>query len=152
MMANLSRNAVLLFLLFFIVVVLQFQIAVQQGGAGHPVVQDEQGYPLLHKYVLDTVSLLKKSHKSSWEKVKSVIHDLQMKFSPPNLDFRGAKEAQSDGMKEAAEKSFHKSKETVKESAKSAAEMIGDAVHKTAQKVKAPSSASASERESDSEL
>ncbi|XP_054805348.1 uncharacterized protein LOC129308297 [Prosopis cineraria] len=153
MMENLSRSTVV-FLLFCTVVVLQFKIAVQQGGAGHRVVRDEAEYPLLRKHVLDTVSLLKRSHKSSWEKVKSVIRDLQMKFSPPNLDFRTGKEAQSDGMKDAAEKSFHKSKETVKESAKSAAEMVGDAVHKTAQKVKTTSSASASasKRESDSEL
>ncbi|KAK4264841.1 hypothetical protein QN277_025965 [Acacia crassicarpa] len=151
-MGNLSRNRVLLFLLFFLVVVLQSQIAVQQqGGAGNRAVQEEPQYPLFHKYVVDTVSLLKRSHKSSWEKVKTVIHDFQMRFSPPNVDFRRATEDQSEPIREAAEKSFQKSTETVKESAKSAAEMVGEAVHKTAQKVKAPPS-SASERESDSEL
>lgn len=51
-------------------------------------------------------------------------------------------------MKEAAGKSFQQSKETVKGSAKSVAGIVGEAVHKTAQKAKTPSS----KTESDSEL
>lgn len=51
-------------------------------------------------------------------------------------------------MKEAAGKSFQQSKETVKGSAKSVAGIVGEAVHKTAQKAKTPSS----KKESDSEL
>ncbi|RAL49198.1 hypothetical protein DM860_014416 [Cuscuta australis] len=45
---------------------------------------------------------------------------------------KGAKEI----MKDAAEKSFVKSKEAVEESAKTAAEVVGEAVHQTTKKVK----------------
>ncbi|RZB96879.1 hypothetical protein D0Y65_020535, partial [Glycine soja] len=84
-----------------------------------------------------------KSHQSSWEKIKIVIHDLQMQFSPPNLDFRGTGwvgDREYDGVKrtfrEAVEKNFGKSKETVEESAETAAKVVEEAIHKTTEKVK----------------
>lgn len=52
-------------------------------------------------------------------------------------------------MKEAAGKSFDKSKETAKESAKSAAKAVGSAVHMSAEKVK---KASSSDPNSEDEL
>lgn len=96
--------------------------------------KDSPEKPRLSKLLTDTVSLLKKSHESSWEKIKTVIHDLQMQFSPPNLDFRG--KGEHEGVKEAVEKSFDKSKESVEGTAKSAAEFVGETIHKTKEKVK----------------
>ncbi|KAK7247496.1 hypothetical protein RIF29_42379 [Crotalaria pallida] len=150
-MDKFSRTT-LLFLLFCFVFVLQFQPATLDVG-GQNVAPNYPEKPLLSKILIDTISLLKKSHQSSWEKVKTVIHDLQMQFSPPNLDFRGGGEGGYDDvkgkMKMAAEKSFDRSKETVEESAKSAAKVIGKAIHKTTDKVKESTN---SNKESKAEL
>lgn len=67
--------------------ILQFQpAALDEGGQN----VDQNNYPekpLLSRILMDTISLLRKSHKSSWEKIKTVIHDMQMQFSPPNLEY-----------------------------------------------------------------
>ncbi|KAF5745190.1 hypothetical protein HS088_TW07G00772 [Tripterygium wilfordii] len=120
------------------------QIHSTSGDGGGP--QDDPktlGNPPLSKLVADTISILKRSHESYWEKIKTIVHEMQSQFSPPNLDFRGSEEAKAEiengaggKMKEAAGKSFESCKETVEESAKSAAEVVGHAVHETAQVVK----------------
>ena len=140
-MGNIKLNIFILFSIFFI---LQFQCVISDEG-GQNVAQDGPEKPLLHKIFMDTVSLLKKSRESSMEKIKTVIHDLQMQFSPPNLDFRGMGKTEHDGMKEAVGKSFEKSKESVEESAKSAAEFVGEAIHKKTNKEK-------EDKESEAEL
>ncbi|XP_045820897.1 uncharacterized protein LOC123913989 [Trifolium pratense] len=145
---KLINRTTLFFLLFSILLILQFQHVTSDEG-GQNVAQDYPGKPLFSKILMDTVSLLRKSHESSWEKIKTVIHDLQMQFSPPTLDFRGAGNAEHDGMKEAVGKSFDKSKESVKETAKTAAELVGDAIHKTTEKVK---DSSETDKESKAEL
>ncbi|XP_057421180.1 uncharacterized protein LOC130715144 [Lotus japonicus] len=143
------RRTTLFFLLFCILIILQFQLAtLDEGGQNVAQDQDHPEKPLLSKVLLDTISLLRKSHKSSWEKIKTVIHDLQMQFSPPNLDFRGGGETEHD-VKEAVGKSFDRSKETVEETAKSAANVVGEAIHKTTEKVKEGTD---SEKESKAEL
>ncbi|XP_061343952.1 uncharacterized protein LOC133289930 [Gastrolobium bilobum] len=148
-MDKFSRTT-LLFLLFCVLIILQFQPATLDEG-GQNVAQEHPEKPLLSKLLMDTVSLLRKSHKSSWEKIKTVIHDLQMQFSPPNLE--GGGEAGHDGakgtMKEAVGESFHRSKETVEESAKSAAKVVGEAFHKTTEKMK---DSTDTEKESEAEL
>ncbi|KAI4345170.1 hypothetical protein L6164_012320 [Bauhinia variegata] len=126
--------------LFCILAVLQLPSTAGEGGQN--VAQNQPEKPFLSKILLDTVSLLKNSHKNSWEKIKTVVHDLQMQFSPPNLDFRSANKAEpghgggDDGVKEkvteAAGKSFDKSKEAVEDSAKSAAKVVEEVVQKTA--------------------
>ncbi|KAI7985641.1 hypothetical protein LOK49_LG14G02298 [Camellia lanceoleosa] len=79
---------------------------------------------------------------SSWNKAQSLFNQLQAYFFPPNLDFRGRKEMESDGgaagekVKEAMAKSFGKSRATVEDSAKSAAKFAGETLHTTADKVK----------------
>ncbi|KAE9610263.1 hypothetical protein Lal_00006650 [Lupinus albus] len=142
----------LLFLLFCIVFILQFHLATLDEGS-HNFAQNNPEKPRLSKILMDTISLFKKSHQSSWEKLKTVIHDLQMQFSPPNLDFRGARDGGSDGtkgkMKEAVEKSFERSKETVEGSAKLAAKVVGEAIHKTTETRKESAD---SDRESKEEL
>ncbi|KAM1068249.1 hypothetical protein ACFX1Q_000202 [Malus domestica] len=93
----------------------------------------------------DTISVLQKSHQNAWDKVKTIINDMQLQFSPPNLEGRdkaNAKGSEGDdqGMrekvKEAAQKSFKTSKQTVDESAISAGEAVRETVHKTEEKVK----------------
>ncbi|TKY60354.1 hypothetical protein E2542_SST17452 [Spatholobus suberectus] len=83
-MDKFSRTT-LFFLLFCVLLILQFQRATLDEG-GQNVAQNYPEKPLLSKILMDTISLLRKSHKSSWEKFKIVIHDLQMQFSPPNLE------------------------------------------------------------------
>ncbi|KAJ1398606.1 hypothetical protein SESBI_30929 [Sesbania bispinosa] len=149
-MDKFSRTT-LSFVLLCALVILQFQPATLDEG-GQNVAQNHPEKPLLSKILMDTVSLLRKSHKSSWEKIKTVIHDLQMQFSPPNLE--GVGEAgRGDGiketMKEAVGKSFDESKESVEESAKSAAKVVGEAIHKKAEKMKQSTD---SEKESKAEL
>ncbi|CAL5214499.1 unnamed protein product [Lathyrus oleraceus] len=126
------ENKFQFFVLFSILTILQFQQVTPNEG-GQNVAQDHPEKPGLSKLLMDTVSLLRKSKESSWEKIKTVIHDLQMQFSPPNLDFRGVGKG---GVKEAVEKSFDKSIESVEETARSAAEFVGEAIHKRTEKVK----------------
>ncbi|KAM5577514.1 hypothetical protein ABKV19_008048 [Rosa sericea] len=129
------RTALLLF--WFIIVSLQIPKTIGEEGQQN---EEQQTYYTKTLSVLqDTVSMLQKSHQSAWDKMKTVISDMQMQFMPPSLDFRGQDkkdetegEGVGDKMKDAAQKSFETSKHTVEESAKSAA----DAVHKTAEKVK----------------
>ncbi|RDX62733.1 hypothetical protein CR513_58900, partial [Mucuna pruriens] len=150
-MDKLSRST-LFFLLFCVLFILQFQLATLDVGAEN-VAQNYPEKPLLSKIFTDTVSLLRKSQKSSWDKIKTVVHDLQMQFSPPNLEGTGEIKEGSEGvketLKEAVEKSFDKSKETVEESAESAAKVVEGAIHKTAEKVKGSTD---SEHESKAEL
>ncbi|KAF3440472.1 hypothetical protein FNV43_RR18756 [Rhamnella rubrinervis] len=134
-MEKFSRaTAILLF--WFIVVSIQFPSTI--GEVDHL----QQGKPSLAKAVIDTLTSFKESHQGSWDKVKTIIHGFQLKFFPPNLDFRGSEEGKPEGggagekVKEAVEKSFTSSRETVEEAAKSAADAVGETVHKTAQKVK----------------
>ncbi|WJX47661.1 hypothetical protein P8452_34325 [Trifolium repens] len=145
---KLIRRTTLFFLLFSILIILQFQHVISDEG-GQNVAQGYPEKPLFSKILLDTVSLLRKSHESSWDKIKTVIHDLQMQFSPPSLDFRGVGNADHDGVKEAVGKSFDKSKESVEETAKTAAELVGDAIHKTTEKVK---DSTETDKESQAEL
>ncbi|XP_015890947.3 uncharacterized protein LOC107425463 [Ziziphus jujuba] len=153
-MDKISRaTAILLF--WFMVVSIQFPSTI--GESQHvDHIQDQK--PSLVKTVLDTITSLKESHQDSWGKLKTIIHGIQLKFFPPNLDFRGADERKresgtavggaGDKVKEAVEKSFHTSKETVEETAKTAAEVVGETVHKGAKKVKE----TVSDKESEAEL
>ncbi|XWS33242.1 hypothetical protein CRYUN_Cryun22dG0064600 [Craigia yunnanensis] len=127
------RRSLTLFLLRLIILSHQILSVVCEGG------QHNEEKPSFFQVASSTISLLKKSHKSSWEKIKTIIHDFQLQFTPPNLDFRGTGTAKARGsdsagekMKEAVKKSIGTSKLTVEKTAKSAAE----AVHKTAEKVK----------------
>ncbi|CAK8578872.1 unnamed protein product [Lathyrus sativus] len=100
------ENKLQFFVFCIILIILQFQQVTPNEG-GQNVAEDYPEKPVLNKFLMDTVSLLRKSQESTWEKIKIVIHDLQMQFSPPNLDFRGVGKG---GVKEAVEKSFDKSK------------------------------------------
>ncbi|XP_021801141.1 uncharacterized protein LOC110745367 isoform X2 [Prunus avium] len=147
-MDKFSRRTAL-FLFWFIIVSLQIPSTIGEGQ--QQVEKNEQEQTTFGKtmqdtidVLYDTISVLQKSHQNAWDKVKTIISDMQLQFSPPNLE--GADEADGKGstggvgmgekLKEAAHKSFETGKHTVEESAKSAGEAVGETMHKTAEKVK----------------
>lgn len=70
--------------LFFILFILYFSHQIISAvGDGGPEIQETKP---LSKMVTDTVALLRKSHKSSWEKVKSLVHQVQSQYFPANLE------------------------------------------------------------------
>ncbi|TYG75715.1 hypothetical protein ES288_D03G054600v1 [Gossypium darwinii] len=123
-----------LFLLWLIILSHQIRPVVCEGN------QYNEEKPSLFQLVSNTFSLLKKSHQSSWEKVKTIIHEFQLQFTPPSLDFRGtggkdpgkASDGTGEKVKEAVKDSIETSEAIAEETAKTAAE----AVHKTDEKVK----------------
>ncbi|XP_050208176.1 uncharacterized protein LOC126657515 [Mercurialis annua] len=120
----------------FLLINVSLQIILVVGEGGQHVAEDLEGKPPLIKMAMDTLTTLRKSHKNSWDKIKAVIHDYQLQFFPPNLDFRGeGGDISGEGMKEAAGKTFEVGKTTAEESAKSAAKVVGEAVHKVKDKL-----------------
>ncbi|MED6148729.1 hypothetical protein PIB30_055590 [Stylosanthes scabra] len=138
-MVRFNTTFLLFFLLFSVSLLLQFHPTAPDEGGQHVNQNNYPEKPLLSRILMDTISVLRKSQESSWEKFKTVIHDLQMQFSPPNLDFRGGDDGGPRNVKgkmiDAAEKSFGTSKETVEETARSAGKAVGEAIHKTTEKV-----------------
>ncbi|KAH9669564.1 transmembrane protein [Citrus sinensis] len=119
-----------LFTWLIILLYLQTIISAVNGDhGGQNIAQNKEEESSLAQFVVETISRLRASHKSSWEKVKSIIRE--MHFKGPNEANVGAKQ-EAEKVKEAAKKTAGVSKMAVEESAKSAAE----AVHKTAEKVK----------------
>nr|XP_016483665.1 PREDICTED: uncharacterized protein LOC107804307 [Nicotiana tabacum] len=129
-----SKNLSVVFI--FWLVTFSFATIHTYGDAAQKNVRDKQQ---------EAYSTLLTSSLRSWDKVKSYINQLQLKFFPPDLDFGSKEVATADGgakerMKEAAQKSFGKSKETVEETAKSAAKVVEQTVHKTVEKVRGSAS------------
>ncbi|XP_055818098.1 uncharacterized protein LOC129887150 [Solanum dulcamara] len=89
----------------------------------------------------EAYSMLLTSTLRSLDVAKSYINQLQLKYFPPNVDFRSKDDGSVNGgagerIMEATQKSFEKTKETVEGSARSAAKAVEQKVHKTAEKVK----------------
>uniref|UniRef100_A0A6M2EZS8 Pectinesterase inhibitor domain-containing protein n=1 Tax=Populus davidiana TaxID=266767 RepID=A0A6M2EZS8_9ROSI len=130
------------FVLLF--VVLSSQIPSVAGDGDHVSREMQEEPPYLTRIVTDQISLFKRSCGNSWDKVKIIIHDLQIQFFPPNLDFRSADQEEStwsengggEKMKKVVEKCIRTSKQTAEMSAESAAEVMVEAMHKAAEKVK----------------
>ena len=72
------------FVLLF--VVLSSQIPSVAGDGDHVSREMQEEPPYLTRIVTDQISLLKRSCGNSWDKVKIIIHDLQIQFFPPNLE------------------------------------------------------------------
>ncbi|CAI0397091.1 unnamed protein product [Linum tenue] len=103
--------------------------------------QQQQPKALLTKMASDTVSVLKESYRSSWDKVKTVIRDIQLQFSSPNLDFRSedpkvGREATKDRVIGAVEKSVEVGEYAAEETAEAAAKVVETTVQMTTNKVK----------------
>ncbi|KAM3359821.1 hypothetical protein P3S68_019532 [Capsicum galapagoense] len=104
-------------------------------------VQDKQKDQSPTQMLEEAYSMLVTSSLRSWDMVKSYINQFQLKYFPPNVDFRSKEDSKANGgagerIMDATQKSFAKSKETVEGSAKSAAEAMEQKVHETAEKVK----------------
>ncbi|KAK9713315.1 hypothetical protein RND81_06G019000 [Saponaria officinalis] len=91
-----------------------------------------------------------KSVSKSWAKIKSILHAAQMKYYPPNLDFRsqgkitenayeGSRSSTAEKVnkrvKLAVEKSLEDGEMTMEETAQTAAKLMGEAMHKAKDKV-----------------
>ncbi|KAK4774665.1 hypothetical protein SAY86_009600 [Trapa natans] len=125
------------FFCWFMVFPSQFfsYVGADNGAHHHPDKSKQvEEAPSLAEIVMDTISMMKSPNKISWDKVKTILNKVQIRLSPPSLDFRGLSNKASpvEEIKEAAGESFKSGKSTVEESAKSAAE----AVQRTAEKVK----------------
>lgn len=42
--------------------------------------------PSFGNFIQETVAVWKKSHQTSWGKMKSLMHQMQLQFFPPNLE------------------------------------------------------------------
>ncbi|CAH2043451.1 unnamed protein product [Thlaspi arvense] len=139
-----SRRIRLGFSFFFVII---FFISVEilpvaaEGAENDDVAKKEEN-PSLLKIIFGIFG--KKFPPSSWELIRGAMQMIQMKLYPPNLDFRSNSEKSNRGeegedkgekVKEAATRSLEVSKEAIEESAKLAGGVVGEVVHKTAEKV-----------------
>ncbi|RXH75694.1 hypothetical protein DVH24_039393 [Malus domestica] len=82
-----------LFLFWFIIVSLQIPKTI---GEAQPEVEKNEEADQQTAFgrtmqdtmsmLYDTISVLQKSHQNAWDKVKTIINDMQLQFSPPNLE------------------------------------------------------------------
>ncbi|KAI4330144.1 hypothetical protein MLD38_028447 [Melastoma candidum] len=130
-----------LILLTWVLMISSTQLVGSQNFAEN----QEEIKPSFPKLILDSVSNFRRSNQDSWSKIKAVLNAFQLKFTPPNLDFRGTGDGANDkGGAEgvggkvmgAVGKSFSAGRATVEGSAKSAAQGVEKAVQKTAEMVK----------------
>ncbi|XP_039056785.1 uncharacterized protein LOC120199863 isoform X2 [Hibiscus syriacus] len=142
---NKSRATPLsLFLLWLIIISHQIRPVVCQEK------QNEEK-PTVFQLLSNTLALLKKSHKSYWEKMKGIVHELQLHFTPPSLEGTGkgkgpaAAVGAGEKVKEAVKDSIGTSEAIAKETAKSAAE----AIHRTTEKLKGTAPVSGNEESRD---
>ncbi|CAK7337795.1 unnamed protein product [Dovyalis caffra] len=131
------------FVLLFIILPSQIHSVAGDGDQQSGSREMQENRPYLTKIATDTISLLKESHSNYWDKVKTIIHDLQLQFFPPNLDFRSAVEESTrsengggEKIKKAVGKCLETGIKTAEKSAESAAEVMGEAMHGAAEKVK----------------
>ncbi|XP_039007978.1 uncharacterized protein LOC120135873 [Hibiscus syriacus] len=106
---------------------------------GAEQLNNEYNKPSFFQLLSTSVDLLKRSHQTFSHKFKSLIHQFQLRFTPPNIDFRSSgiekgeeSESVRENMKEAMKKSNRTSEATLQGAARTAAK----SVHKTADKVK----------------
>ncbi|CAI0541149.1 unnamed protein product [Linum tenue] len=126
---------------YSVIVILVINLTIPCNGDVSSQQQQQQPKVSLTKMASDTVSVLKASYRSSWDKVKNVIHDIQLQFSPPNLDFRSedpkvGSGATTDRVIGAAEKSVEVGKHAVEETAEVAAKVVETTMQMTTDKVK----------------
>lgn len=81
------RKITKLYLWLIILLYLQTTISAVNGDhGGQNKAQNKEEKSTLAQFVIETISTLRESRTSSWEKVESIIHEMQLKFSPPNLE------------------------------------------------------------------
>lgn len=70
-------------LLWFIIVSLQILPII---GGGQHYAQNQQEKPSIAKMVTDTIFVLTHSNQRSWNKIKTIMKQMQFQFYPPNLE------------------------------------------------------------------
>ncbi|KAG2284529.1 hypothetical protein Bca52824_055749 [Brassica carinata] len=113
--------------LFFILIILIISWGISPVSSDEGVARKEEN-PSLLKIICGICGAMQK---------------IQMKLYPPNLDFRSNSdknnkdggEEKGEKVKEAATRSLEVSKEAIEDSAKLAGGVVGEIVHKTAEKV-----------------
>ncbi|KAJ0238305.1 Transmembrane protein [Hirschfeldia incana] len=125
------------FLFFFILIIL-ISCGISPVSSDEGVARKEEN-PSLLKIISGIFG--KEFPPSSWELIQGAMQKIQMKLYPPNLDFRSSNKDGEEGeekgekVKEAATRSLEVSKEAIEDSAKLAGGVVGEVVHKTAEKV-----------------
>ncbi|KAL5175712.1 hypothetical protein HKD37_08G021849 [Glycine soja] len=131
-MDKFSRT-ILFFLLFCVLIILQFQPAtLDHEEGGQNVDQDHPEKPKLSE---SHIKVPGRKSKLSYMIFKcSFLHQIWSKGTGwvGDREYDGVKRT----FREAVEKNFGKSKETVEESAETAAKVVEEAIHKTTEKVK----------------
>ncbi|KAB5556575.1 hypothetical protein DKX38_007484 [Salix brachista] len=145
------------FVLLFII--LSSQIPSVAGDGEHVSREMQEQPPYLARIMTDQIYSLKRSCSNSWDKAKTIIHDLQLQFFPPNLDFRSADQESAriengggEKMKKVVEKCIGTSERTAEISAETAADVMGVAVRRAAEKVKTSLSSSDDQKSIHDEL
>ncbi|WZZ37377.1 hypothetical protein YC2023_020778 [Brassica napus] len=126
--------------LFFILIILIISWGISPVSSDEGVARKEEN-PSLLKIICGICG--KKFPPSSRELIQGAMQKIQMKLYPPNLDFRSNSdknnkdggEEKGEKVKEAATRSLEVSKEAIEDSAKLAGGVVGEVVHKTAEKV-----------------
>ncbi|KAF2562094.1 hypothetical protein F2Q70_00019012 [Brassica cretica] len=126
--------------LFFILIILIISWGISPVSSDEGVARKEEN-PSLLKIICGIFG--KKFPPSSRELIQGAMQKIQMKLYPPNLDFRSNSdknnkdggEEKGEKVKEAAARSLEVSKEAIEDSAKLAGGVVGEVVHKTAEKV-----------------
>ncbi|XP_018511850.1 uncharacterized protein LOC103855261 [Brassica rapa] len=141
-----SRRIRFCFSFLFFILIISWGISPVSSDEG--VARKEENPSSLLKIICGIFG--KKFPPSSWELIQSAMQKIQMKLYPPNLDFRSNSdknnkdreggEDKGEKVKEAATRSLEVSKEAIEESAKLAGGVVGEVVHKTAEKVTKQSS------------
>lgn len=90
-----SRACFLFFFFFFTTIIIfcpqlglsnEINVADNGDGGQNNVDTNKDEKPSILAMVTDTFGLLSRSQISSWDKLKSLLNQLQLHFSPPNLE------------------------------------------------------------------
>ncbi|KAH1047551.1 hypothetical protein J1N35_038335 [Gossypium stocksii] len=118
---NKSRRCFTLSLLLLHFIILSHQILWVVGETGQNQIKNEDK-PSFFQVVSNTFSLLKKSHKNSLEKIKTIVHDFRLQFTSSKPD------------EEAMKTNFEPNKEKVQETEKSTEETLQNTAEKVEDK------------------
>ncbi|KAG5245280.1 transmembrane protein [Salix suchowensis] len=122
------------FVLLFII--LSSQIPSVAGDGEHVSREMQEEPPYLARIMTDQIYSLKRSCSNSWDKAKTIIHDLQLHFRSAGQEIARSENGGGEKMKKVVEKCIGTSKRTAEITAESAADVMGVAVRRAAEKVK----------------
>ncbi|GMI94159.1 hypothetical protein HRI_003085200 [Hibiscus trionum] len=100
-----------------------------------------EGKPSPFQFVSNTLSLLKKAHKNSVEKIKTIVHDFRLQYTSPKPDDEAVKknvETNKGNVEETAKPAPETEQKTAKDAAETGqktAKPAAETEQKTAEKV-----------------